>query len=49
MSPSQSITERALSFPKLTTSERQIINELLISNYNEYLMKSDYVAVVIRR
>ena len=43
MSPSQSITERALSFPKLTTSERQIINELLISNYNEYLMKSDYV------
>ena len=29
---SQSITERALSLPKLTTSERQIINELLISN-----------------
>ena len=27
MSPSQSITERALSFPKLTTSERQIIND----------------------
>ena len=29
MSPSQSVTERALALPKLTTSERQIINELL--------------------
>ena len=38
MSPSQSVTERALALPKLTTSERQIINELLISNYNELII-----------
>lgn len=43
ISPSKSITDRALSLPKLTANERQIIHELLMSNYNEYLTKSDYV------
>lgn len=43
ISPSKSITDRALSLPKLTANERQIIHELLMSNYNEYLTKSAYV------
>ena len=44
MSPSHHVTKYAMSMPKLTTSERSILNELLMSNYNEYLMKSDFVS-----
>lgn len=43
MSPSLSITQRALSLPQLTTYERKLLHELMMSNYNEYLMKSDFV------
>lgn len=43
MSPSHEITKYAMSMPKLTISERSILNELLMSNYNEYLMKSNFV------
>ena len=44
MSPSHHITKYAMSMPKLTISERFILSELLMSNYNEYLMKSDFVS-----
>ena len=43
MSPSLSITQRALSLPQLTTYERKLLHELMMSNYNEYLTKSDFV------
>ena len=44
MSPSLSITQRALSLPQLTTCERKLLHELMTSNYNEYLMKSNTVS-----
>lgn len=44
MSPSLAITERALSLPRLTIYERNLLHELITSNYNEYLMKNDYVS-----
>lgn len=43
MSPTLSTTQRALSLPQLTTYERKLLRELMISNYNEYLMKNDFV------
>lgn len=43
MAPTQFTLDKALSLPKLTSSERKILKELLTSNYNEYLMKSDHV------
>lgn len=42
MSPSVTTDKRALSLPKLTIYERKLLQELITSNYNEYLMKSDF-------
>lgn len=42
MAPNSSVIEKALTLPKLNDFERKIIDELLRSNYNEYLMKNDY-------
>lgn len=44
MSPSETITQKALSLPQLTIYERKVLHELMVSNYNEYLMKSDFVS-----
>lgn len=41
MAPNSSVIEKALSLPKLNNFERKIFDELLRSNYNEYLMKND--------
>ena len=40
--PNYSVIEKALTLLKLNDFERKIINELLSSNYHEYLMKNDY-------
>ena len=44
MYPSLAITQRALSLPQLTIYERKLLHELFISNFNEYLMKDNYVS-----
>lgn len=44
MFPSLFVTQKAFSLPQLTNAERKLLHELMPSNYNEYLMKSDFVS-----
>lgn len=40
--PNDNLRQKAIQSPRLTRSERKILRELMESNRNEYLMKSDY-------